>query len=315
MLAALYRATGPAEKVLELAELPDPEPGPGEVRVRLRFSGINPTDVKARAGHRGRPLPFDHQIPGQDGAGEIDRVGPGVQEARIGERVWVFHAAYERPQGTSAQYVTVPEWQAVPLGHAPYELGAQLGIPFLTAHRCLLRDGPIAGRTVLVAGGAGAVGNAAVQVARHAGAEVVTTVSSQEKAELARRAGAGRVVIGYDKPDEVGPVHRIVEVALATNLEHDLAVLETGGAIVTYATEPHLPELPIGQLMYKNARLDFVLVYLTPRADLEAGARDLTAWLADLVALPHRAFGLDAVAEAHAYAETAPTGRVLVEIP
>ena len=317
MLAALYRRTGAPHDVLELVELPDPEPGPGEVRVRLRAAGINPTDTKARAGCRGRPSGFEHQIPGQDGAGEIDRVGEGVDPVREGERVWVFHAALGRPAGTSAQYVVVPAWQAVPLGAASFEVGAALGIPFLTAHRALFRDGPIDGATVLVAGGAGAVGNAAVQLAKHGGARVIATVSSHEKGQLAARAGADAVVVGYDRADEIRDfapdgVDRIVEVALTTNLELDLAVLATRGAIVTYATEPQDPVLPVPLLMGAGVRLDFLLIYLTPRADLERSAAALGE---SVVTLPHTSFPLAEVAAAHALAETGATGRVMLDIP
>lgn len=320
MLAALYRRTGPPEEVLELVELPDPEPGPGEVRVRLRAAGINPTDTKARAGFRGRPLAFEHQIPGQDGAGEIDRAGEGVDPAREGERVWVFHAALGRPQGTSAQYVVVPEWQAVPLGQASFEVGAMLGIPFLTAHRALFRDGPIEGATVLVAGGAGAVGNAAVQLAKRGGARVIATASSEEKARLAVEAGADAVVVGYRRPDAADEIRahapdgvdRVVEVALTTNLGLDLRVLAPRGVIVIYATEPEDPRLPVPQLMGANIRLDFTLVYLTPRSDLEAGARAIGD---SVVALPHTSFPLAEVARAHAFAERGPTGRVLIDVP
>jgi NADPH:quinone reductase-like Zn-dependent oxidoreductase len=322
MLAAIYRRTGAAGDVLELTELPDPEPGPGEVRVRLRTSGINPTDVKARAGHRGRPPAFEHQIPGQDGAGEIDRVGEGVGAERVGQRVWVFHAALGRPSGTSAQYVVVPAWQAVWLGDASFELGAALGIPFITAYRCLMRDGPIDSGTVLVAGGAGAVGNAAVQLARRAGARVITTVSSEEKAALARRAGAHAVVVGYGRPDEIRAhapqgVDRIVEVALTTNLDMDLEVLNTRGAIVTYATEPEDPVLPVSRLMREHVRLDFLLVYQTPRPALERAVFAIARAVLDgaVVALPSRRFPLTEIAQAHEFAETGPTGRVLVDIP
>jgi NADPH:quinone reductase-like Zn-dependent oxidoreductase len=317
MLAALYRRTGAPAEVLELVELPDPEPGPGEVRVRLRTAGINPTDTKARAGFRGRPIGFEHQIPGQDGAGEIDRVGAGVDAAREGQRVWVFHAALGRPDGTSAQYVVVPAWQAVPLGAASFETGAALGIPFLTAHRALFRDGPLAGATVLVAGGAGAVGNAAVQLAKRGGARVIATVSSEEKARLATGAGADVVVIGYDRADEISAhapdgVDRVIEVALTTNLELDLSVLATRGAIVTYATEPDDPRIPVPRLMGAGIRLDFLLIYLTPRPYLEASA----AAIGDsIVTLPHASFPLAEVAAAHALAESAHTGRVLLDIP
>ena len=192
MLAAIYRSTGGSD-VLAVEEVPTPSPGPGEVRVRVAVAGVNPTDWKSRAGTTG-DVAFDFQVPGQDGAGVIDAVGSGVDEARVGERVWVYFAAWQRQWGTAAQFCVVPSEQAVPLGGASFELGASLGIPALTAYHCLRADGPIDGADVLVAGGAGAVGHAAIELAKWSGARVVATVSGAEKGELARAAGADAVV-------------------------------------------------------------------------------------------------------------------------
>src|SRR5205085_9642898 len=134
----------PARDVLGVVEVPVPEPGPGEVRVRVRVSGVNPTDWKARAS--GPSLQWPMQIPGQDGAGDIDAVGAGVDSGRLGERVWVFHAAHGRPNGTAATYTVVPSEQGVALPETvTYEQGAGLGIPYITAHRCLMADGPVDG--------------------------------------------------------------------------------------------------------------------------------------------------------------------------
>src|SRR3954470_14770793 len=188
MLAARYTRPGAARDVLSVGDVPTPEPGPGEVRVRLRVSGVNPTDWKARSG---AAVDGDFQIPNQDGAGFVDAVGDGVDPSRAGERVGVYFAARQRPWGTAAQYTVVPAEQAVALPEgASDDLGASLGIPALTAHRCLFADGPIDGRTVLVAGGAGAVGHAAIELATWAGARVIATVSTPEKARLAEAAGA-----------------------------------------------------------------------------------------------------------------------------
>lgn len=324
MRASLYRATGPAAEVLELADLPHPVPSAGEVGVRLLVAGLNPTDVKARAGHRGRPLAFEHQIPGHDGAGVVDAVGAGVDPARLGQDVWVFHAALGRPHGSCAQYVVVPDWQAVPLHGADPAVGAALGIPFITAHRCLLRDGPIAGLTVLVAGGGGAVGNATVQLARRAGARVLATAGSPETAALARAAGAEHVVDHRDphaaerlREHTPGGFHRIVEVAFGSNLETNLAVLAKGGTIVCYATEPDPVDLPLSRLIGANVRLDFVLVYLTPRPALEQATRDIAELLAEgaVITLPARRFALEDAIAAHEMLETGPRGRILLEIP
>ena len=194
MLAARYDRTGPAREVLRVEEIDTPEPGPGEVRVRVAVSGVNPTDWKSRSGSSaGGALDAPFLVPNQDGAGTIDAVGDGVDEARLGERVWLYFAAWQRRWGTAAQFSVVPAEQAVPLpASASFDLGASLGIPAVTAHRCLLADGPIEGATVLVAGGAGAVGHAAVELARWAGARVVATVSGDEKGRLAERRAPTR---------------------------------------------------------------------------------------------------------------------------
>ena len=200
MKAARYEKTGPARDVLTLADVERPEPGPGQVRVRVHASGINPTDVKARSGAVPRPID-EFQIPHQDGAGVIDKVGAGVDPARVGQRVWLYFAAYGSRWGTAAEWTVVPEQRAVPLPRAAsMELGASMGVPGLTAHRCVFADGPVTGKTVLVQGGAGAVGHYAIELAKRGGARVVTTVSGPEKAELARAAGAD-LVINYRDGD------------------------------------------------------------------------------------------------------------------
>ena len=194
MKAALYRSTGKAADVLHVEEIPRPEPGPGEVLVRVYASGVNPTDYKARSGAVPRPID-DFQIPHHDGAGVIEAVGPGVDPGRAGQRVWLYMAAAGRQWGTAAQCTVLPERHAVPLPDgASFELGASLGVPAMTAHYCLFCDGPVNGKTVLVAGGAGAVGHFAIELAKRAGGRVVTTVSSAEKAALAEKAGAEEVV-------------------------------------------------------------------------------------------------------------------------
>src|SRR5690349_11798183 len=191
MKAVVYRSTGSSD-VLAFVDREPVAPGPGEVRVRVAVSGVNPTDWKARRGS----LACDEAVPNQDGAGVIEAVGDGVDPARVGERVWLWEAAWQRPYGTAQESVTLPSRQAVALpSHASFELGASLGIPALTAHLCLagggrVEPGSLAGRAVLVAGGAGAVGNAAIQLARWAGATVISTVSGPEKAALATAAGA-----------------------------------------------------------------------------------------------------------------------------
>ena len=252
MRAVVYSQTGEPD-VLHLTERPAPEPGPGEVRVRVAVSGVNPTDWKGRRGDAaGQPVD-PAQVPNQDGAGTVDAVGEGVDPARVGERVWLWEAAWKRIDGTAQEYLTLPERQAVPLADGvSFDVGASLGIPALTAHICLtssefgprrLEPGALAAQTVLVAGGAGAVGHAAIQLARWAGARVIATVSGDEKATLARAAGAQHVV-NYRAPNAAEEVLRIapdgvdvvVEVAAGVNAALNTAVLAANGTVTPYAT-------------------------------------------------------------------------------
>jgi NADPH2:quinone reductase len=317
MRAAFYKRTGSSD-VIEVGELPTPEPGPGEVRVRIAFSGVNPTDWKARASG---DVNGEFQIPNQDGSGVIDAVGDGVDPGRIGERVWVFFAARDRPWGTAAEYTVVPSERAVPLpDNASLELGAAIPIPAMTAHRCLFADGPIDGKNVLVAGGAGAVGRCAIELARWAGAaRVIATVSSDEKAQIARDAGAHETV-DYTASDALervrnASVSRIVELSLGHNLELDLAAAAPNCAIASYANEGGNPELEIRKLMSLNIVLRFVLVYTMPSEAIERATRDLTQALRDGVLTEPRfhRFSLDETAAAHDAVEQGATGKVLIE--
>jgi NADPH2:quinone reductase len=319
MRAAVYRRTGPAAAVLTLEDAPTPEPGPGEVRVRLRLAGVNPTDWKMRSSTE----PADFQIPGQDGAGDVDAVGEGVDPGRIGERVWVWFAARGRPWGTAAQWTVVPSRQAVQLpDKVSYEQGASLGIPAMTAWHCLHVDGAIDGRPVLVAGGAGAVGNAAVALAHRGGARVVATASTPEKAALAESAGAD-LVVDYRAPDAAERIRafapegvdRVVEVALGANLELDLAVVAPHAVVATYADD-RVTDLPVRRLMVNNTMLRFVLVYGVADADLDAAVAGVSAALADgaLPALPVARYPLDRVAEAHDAVQAGTFGRVLLDL-
>ena len=335
MRAITYtRAGGP--DVLALSERPTPEPAPGEVRVRLAFSGVNPTDWKSRS--TAQPGP-NGQVPGQDGAGTIDAVGEGVDPTRIGERVWVWEAAWQRPCGTSAEYTVVPTRQAPPLGpDVSFELGASLGIPFLTAHRCLtvaeslpdrLSPGSLTGHTVLVQGGAGAVGNAAIQLARWAGATVVATVSSPRKAELATRAGAA-YVLDYRQQDVVGEVRKIappgvdaiVEVSAATNAAIDAQVIAMHGAVAMYADDGGAEvTIPVRAQMVPNARWQFVLVYTEPsRAkdhaveDVQAAVRAGAIRVGEVAGLPLHVHSLAETAVAHQAVQDGAVGKVLIDV-
>jgi NADPH2:quinone reductase len=309
--------------VLAVDEIAQPEPGAGEVLVRLRLSGVNPTDWKARAS---RDPEFPFQVPNQDGVGVIESVGPGVDEARVGERVWVYFAAWRRQWGTAAQWTVLPTEQAVTLPpEASDELGASLGIPALTAHRCLFADGPIAGRTVLVAGGAGAVGHAAIELARWGGAQVIATASSETKAELARTAGANDVV-DYRREDAAETIRaavptgvdRVIEVAPAVNLPLDLAVCAPSATIATYANDGgEEATLLLAPLMRRNTTLRFVLVYTMPPDALRQAVNEVSAALRDgaLTTLPVHRYSLQDIADAHDAVEKAAVGKVVVEIP
>jgi NADPH2:quinone reductase len=276
MRAIWYEANGPAEQVLIHGELPDPQPGPGEVRVALRASGINPSDVKSRAGVRG-PMTLPRIIPHSDGAGVIDAVGAGVSPARVGERVWLWNAAWQRAEGTCAELVCVPAAQAVPLPDGTdWDAGACLGIPASTAAHAVFADGDVTGQTVLVTGGAGAVGHYAIQLARWGGARVIATVSGPEKAAVARAAGADAVV-NYRAGDPAAAilaasggdkVDRIVEVEFGGNLAVSQAVLRPGGVIASYGSmaEP-APVLPFYPLMFNHVTLRMLLVYLLSPAE------------------------------------------------
>lgn len=296
MKAVWYDSQGQAAAVLRDGTLPDPTPGAGEVRVRLHASAVNPTDTKVRSGWRGtRAMPFPRIIPHQDGAGVIDRAGPGVDASRIGQRVWVFEAQYRRPFGTAAEYTTVPATNAVPLPeNTSFAEGACLGIPAMTAHRCLFMDGPIEGQTILVTGGAGAVGFYAIQLARWGGAaRVFATVSRTEQAQVARDAGADAIV-NYKSEDVAGRLKelmgaaegrgldRVIDVNFAANVDVAAQVLRPNGVIATYASgdDPHArPAIPFFPLMLNGITVHFLLEYIMPAEAKLAATRDITAAL------------------------------------
>ena len=271
MQAAFYEQTGPAGDVLQIGELPTPLPGPGEVRVKVAWSGVNPSDVKARGGLRSKTMPFPRIIPQSDGSGVIDQVGPNVLSSRIGERVWIWNAAWMRPFGTAAQFVVLPSEQAVLLpGNTDLAVGACLGIPALTAYRAVTVDGGVADKSVLVAGGAGAVGHYAVQLARIKGArQIIATVSGPEKAALARAAGAD-IVVNYKSDDLLLAVNnvtsglgvdRIVEVDLAANIEQDIALLRPDGEVIVYGSGAAEIGIPFSSAIRKGVHLYFFIVY------------------------------------------------------
>jgi NADPH:quinone reductase len=338
MRSVVYTYTSEPE-VLRLIETPVPEPGPGEVRVRIHRSGVNPTDWKSRRDFDDGPAVDPPQVPNQDGAGVVDAVGEGVTEALLGLRVWIWEAAYQRRHGTAQDYALVPERQVVTLPDvASFDLGASLAIPFLTAHRCLTvgEDGPrrlgpgaLQGRHVLVAGGAGAVGNAAIQLARWSDATVITTVSNASKAQLASAAGADHVIT-YTQQDVVAEVRKIaphgvdviVEVSPAANTAIDAEVIGMYGSVAIYANDggPDLT-LPIRALMTPNARWQFVLVYTEPTAAKHQAIDDVSVAVLDgavrvgaEAGLPLHHFPLEETAAAHAAVEGGIVGKVIIDV-
>lgn len=339
MRAISYSRTGDPD-VLHLEDRPLPEPGPGEVRVEIHRSGVNPTDWKSRRGTAPGTAVEPAQVPNQDGAGIVDAVGEGVQASLLGLRVWIWEAAHGRPAGGTAQeYAVVPARHVVLLpDSASFDLGASLGVPFLTAHRCLTvtEDGPhrlgpgtMAGRTVLVAGGAGAVGNAAIQLARWSDATVLTTISSPEKATLARLAGADHV-IDYRTQDVVEVVRgiaprgvdTIVEVAAVANAALDAQLLAQGGSVAAYAGVPgDAVALPVRELMALNARFQFVLLYTAPESwrrgaldDVSTAVLDRAVRVGADAGLPLHHFTLEQAADAHAAVEEGAVGKVLIDV-
>ncbi len=324
MRAIQWRRNGPAREVLELVELPDPAPGPGEVLVRIRASGVNPHDTKARAGWRGVVHQGGPMIPHSDGAGEIIGVGAGVPESRIGERVWIFGARHGR--GTCVEKLAIGSVNAVKLPETlSFAEGAALGVPCLTAHLALFSDGPITGRTVLVQGGAGAVGLAAVIFAARHGARVIATASTEAKRAVALAAGAAEV-LDYRAADaaarilaltEGRGVDRIVEVDFGANQALDGQVIALHGVIAAYSsTRDPKPVLDYYVFAKKAVTLRFVQAMLLHGAALEAAVGATSAGLAARwLRLPVAAtFPLGRAAEAHEALEGGAQGKVVVEV-
>lgn len=327
MRAAVFERTGPADEVLQLVDLPTPSPGPGEVLVRVHTSGINPVDVKTRAGLRSSQLPFPRITPHSDGAGVIEAVGDGIARSRCGERVWLYNACWGRAAGTAAEYVALPATLAVPLpDETSFGAGACLGIPALTAWQAVSVDGGVRGKTVLVAGGAGAVGHYAIQFARAAGAaRVFASVSGPQKAALALAAGADHV-INYRTEDLVAQVlaltdgrgvERVIEVDGNANIAQDAALVAAEGDVIVYGNGGGDVPVPFFPSVLKNLRYRFFIVFnLTPAAR-GAALADLTRQLLS-GRLQHQlgpAFALADIAAAHRAVEAGAIGNVVLAVP
>lgn len=297
MRAAWFDSFGSAKDVLQVGDQKTPVAGAGEVLVRLAASGVNPSDVKKRAGSFPNLLDGGFVIPNSDGAGIIEAVGDGVDAGRVGERVWIYQAQYGRRFGTAAEYVAIDTRRAPKLPDAAsFEVGACLGIPAMTAHRCVFADGDVAGQTILVTGGAGRVGHYAVQWASQADATVIATASNDEDRESCLSAGAHHVV--NHRSDDVvaeimavtdgAPVDRIVDVEFGGNLPTSVEVLRIGGTIATYAsTNVPEPTLPFFQMMYKDITIRCVIVYAMPESAKDHAIADIDAALS-ANALQHR---------------------------
>lgn len=324
MRAAWYEKQGAARGVLTVGEMDEPQPRAGEVRIRVAFSGVNPGDVKKRQNTFGLGMRYPRVIPHSDGAGTIDVVGEGVSQEWIGRRVWCYGAQSYRPFGTAAEYTVVPVEQAVPLpANVPLEQGACLGIPSVTAHQAVHVAGSVKESTVLVQGGAGAVGACAVQLAHRAGARVIATCRAESDKEIAARAGADEVLLTDEKLGErireLAPagVNHIIEVAFAANIKTDVEVLAQGGSIATYATDAPTPAIPFWQLVFINARIFFIGSDDIPtEAKIEAARAMHEALEAGWQGLEiAERFPLDDIAQAHEFVEhPLQSGRVIVTI-
>ena len=325
MRAAYYESNGPARKVLQLGDVEMPQTGRGEVRVRLLTSGVNPSDVKSRAGLT-RKIAFPRVIPHSDGAGEIDAVGEGVSPTRVGERVWVWNGQWRRPFGTAAEWIVLPQEQAVALpANVTMEAGACLGIPAYTGYQAVLLARAKEGSTVLVAAGAGAVGHYAIQFAKKRKATVITTVSSPAKAEIARQAGADHV-IDY-KREDVGErvmaitgkrgVDAVIEMDLAANARLLPNVLAPNGVVAIYGSGAAEASIPFQFLLQNSITMQFFLVYLMPQAERERATADITRMLErnELIHNVAQTFDLGDMVAAHEAVESGKTmGNIVVRL-
>jgi NADPH:quinone reductase len=311
MKAVWYERTGAAAEVLSYGDMPTPVAGPGEVRVRLEASGVNPADVGRRSGSY-RAMEFPRAIPNSDGAGIVDQVGEGATRLHLGQRVWLFNGQRNgRAFGTAAESISLAEWLVTPLpDNVSFADGATLGIPCMTAWCCLFGDGPVAGQTVLVTGGAGAVGHYAVQLAKWGGARVIATVSTKLKAEQARIAGAD-LVIDYRTEDVVARtlaftgqrgVDRVVDVDFGGNIATTLKLMAVNSTIALYATNGNRsPVLPMRELMEKCIAVRALVLFALPPSLLAAAQADISRWLAGGTRIHNIAaqFALSETAQAH----------------
>ena len=326
MKAAWYEKTGDAADVLKVGELPDPSPGSNEVLISVKTSGINPSDVKTRAGARG-DLQFSRIVPHSDGAGIIVDVGKNVDSNRIGERVWIWNAAYGRPNGTCAELISLPENQAVAMSdHVSFEAAACLGIPASTAYYGIFAEGSVQNKTLMITGGAGAVGFYGIQLAKWAGAKVISTVSSKEKSKIAEDAGAD-LILNYKKDNVVDSVleftkgngvDRVLEVEFGGNIQINPKIINTNGTIAAYASMGNIePTLPFYDFMFKGIKINTFLIYSICQKDRKILIEGMTKALNEN-ALKHliaSSFSLNDVVDAHEEVESNKNvGNVIVTV-
>ena len=311
MKAAWFESFGSAEDVLIIGEQEKPVAGDGEVLVRLETSGVNPSDVKKRSGSFPNLLDDGLVIPHSDGAGVIEAVGNGVSTERIGERVWVYEAQYGRLFGSAAEYVALDSKRAARLpDNVSFDIGACMGIPVMTAHRCVFADGAVAGQTLVVTGGAGRVGHYAIQWASQAGAYVIATASNEEDAESCRQAGASAIVNHRDDDwaaqivaaNDGNKVDRVIDVEFGANLPAVLDMIRTSGTIATYSsTVVAEPKLPFYRMMFMDLVIRMVIVYAMPEDAKQSAMDDIETALSE-GKLQHRVahvLPLDEISRAH----------------
>ncbi|MEM9578514.1 MAG: NADPH:quinone reductase [Pseudomonadota bacterium] len=328
MRAVTYSSFGPATEVLRLKELPTPDPAPGEVEVTLAYSGVNPSDVKARAGARPGVTepPFPVICPHSDGAGTISRVGAGVEPARVGQRVWIWNGQWQRAMGTAAEKIVLPAGQAVPLPEGvSLQTGASLGIPGLTAAHVVFGGGSVEGKTLLIHGGNGNVGHLAVQLAAWGGAEVFATARPRAF-EKCRKAGA-KAVIDYSAPDMAQGLldatggrlfDRIIDVEFGQNIGANAELIAPNGTLAVYGSAKEMaPTVPFGPLLFKAVTIDIALIYILPEKQRLDAIAHLHAALEDtaLSCPVAQVFGLAQTARAHAAVESGGRrGAILVDL-
>lgn len=326
MKAAIYQQTGSAADVLKIVDWDKPAPADGQVLVKLNASGVNPTDTKTRAGIFPIQGEWSHVMPHHDGAGVIEGVGRGVSEDRIGQRVWLHSVQWGGADGTAAEYTVAPEENAIVLpNNVSFEAGATFGVPLLTAYHAVTIDGSVAGKTLLVQGGAGAVGNYAIQIAKQKGATVIATVSSSAKADAAHAAGADHV-INYKEDDVItrvqeitngSGVDQIIEVNLGANATLLPGLIKNGGFVAAYGSDDFEAAFPMVGAVIQQMRFGFFIVFLLPRDVLNAATDDLTKMLeAGQIKAPiHTRFPLEQIAQAHnAVDDKSTIGNVVVKL-